>query len=212
MSAPTTCLGGEAERVVVATGRVVQQHGRVGEVAGGARRGLLSLIAVQDRGENVGRGGREQRLGLDDVVRVAVAGGHQVDVVRGAAAGHRDVEQLAALLAGGEGVAGVGGDALRAVHGGRVAQFGVLAHVAGGQRDGAVRVQVHHHQRAGALHLRHGPPVAVFHPVGAADRQCPVVEPGDDRVAGAGTVPVGERTPRGRSARRRRAGRCGPGR
>ncbi len=53
-----------------------------------------------------------------------------------ATAGQPDVEQLAALLSGEHGVAGVGGHPLRAVDSGGVAELDVFGDVRRGQGDG----------------------------------------------------------------------------
>ena len=61
---------------------------------------------------------------LQDRVGVAVADDLEVEVVGGGAAGEQRVELLAALLAGGQSVDGVHGDALGAVDGARVPELG----------------------------------------------------------------------------------------
>ena len=99
-------------------------------------------------------------------------------------AGHGDVEQLTGLIPGRDGVAGVGGDALGAVHGGGVAQRHVLGDVGGGQGDVAAGVVVDDVQRAGLADVFHDPAVAVLDPVVRADRDLAVVLAGDDRVPG----------------------------
>ena len=184
--------GRGGERVEVEVGGVVQGAGRVGEVLGGAGRGHGCVVASQDAGEHVDGGGRQQCLSGDDGVRVAVAGGGEVDVVAAAAAGHGDVEQLAGFLAGGHGVAGVGGDALSGVDGGGVAQLDVVGDVGGGQCDVSLRPQVGHLQRAGFEHGVDGPAVAVLDPVGGGDGDGAVVLAADDRVPGRAGQPVGE--------------------
>ena len=75
-------FGGEPERVVVAGHRLAQQQRGVGEFGGEGGGRALRLVAVQDRGEDVGGGRRDQGLGADHAVGVAVAGGGEVDVIR----------------------------------------------------------------------------------------------------------------------------------
>ena len=86
------------------------------------------------------------RLGPDEAVRVAVPDDLQVEVVGDPAPGQHGVQLLPGLLAGGQAVHGVGGDPLRGVHGGGVAQLNRLGDVAGGQPDGAAVAAVPHRQ------------------------------------------------------------------
>ena len=83
-------------------------------------------VAGQDLLEQLGRGGRVDRLGPDEAVRVAVPDDLQVEVVGDPASGQHGVQLLPGLLAGDQAVHGVGGDPLRGVHGGGVAQLNRL--------------------------------------------------------------------------------------
>ena len=92
-----------------------------------------------------------------------------------------------------EAVAGVGGDALGAVDGGGVAEFDGVGDVVGGQGELVVVAQVldvEGRRRGGRAWT--GPAVAVLDPGGRAGAQRPVVAAGDDGVAGAGVVAVGQ--------------------
>ena len=101
-----------------------------------SRRWLVADIGETSRASmraKMSAGGRgQQGVAGDDAVRVAVAGGGEIEMVGVAAAGQRHIEQLAGFLAGRDGVTGVGGDALGAVHGGGVAELDMPGHVAGG--------------------------------------------------------------------------------
>ena len=131
-------------------------------------------------------------------MRVAVPDDLQVEVVGDPAAGQHGVQLLPGLRAGDQAVHGVGGDPLRAVHGGGVAQLNRLLHIAGGQPNSAAVAAVPHRQAAVAGDLEDGPPVPVLHPVGGRQPQCPVVGSGDDLFADTGRVAVGQhRQPRG---------------
>jgi len=135
--------GGGREAVPVPGRGGRRVGGGVGEPAGRGAGRDLRLVAGQDllqdvdRGQGVGDGGGDHR------VLVAVAGDGQVDVVGGPAAGERDVQLLTGLFTGGDGVAGVGGDSLPAVHGGGVAQLDVLAHILARQGQVPTGVGVH---------------------------------------------------------------------
>ena len=85
--------------------------------------------------ELVGGGGRVDDLGVDQGVRVAVADGDEVGGVGVPSAGEHRVGLLPGFVAGEQSVAGVGGDALGGVGGGRVAEFDPLGDVVGGQGD-----------------------------------------------------------------------------
>ena len=185
-------FGGGGDRVVVRVGGLREPVGWVVQGSAGGGGGGLRAVGGEDPGEDVDRGGREQRVAGDHGVRVAVVAGGQVEVVAVPAAGDRDVEQLAVLGAGDDGVADVGGDALGGVHGGGVAERDVLGGVLAGQGDPPAGGQVGDPQRP--VHLDGGDPpaVAVLHPVGAADRKAAVVAAGDDQVPGAGPGAVGE--------------------
>ena len=63
----------------------------------------------------------------------------------------------------------------------------------GGQGDGtSVPVRVPHPHTTSTGQVEDGPPVTVFHPVGCGDTKSPVVPTGDDQVADAGLVAVGQ--------------------
>ena len=66
------------------------------------------------------------RLGPDEAVRVAVPDDLQVEMVGDPASGQHGVQLLPGLLAGDQAVHGVGGDPLRGVHRGGVAQLNRL--------------------------------------------------------------------------------------
>ena len=72
-------------------------------------------------------------------MQVGFCGG-EVEVVLLPSAGQRDVEVLTAEVIAAHDVAGVGGDALAGVDGGRVTQRGVRGDVAGGQTHQRIRV------------------------------------------------------------------------
>jgi hypothetical protein len=118
--------------------------------AGGSGR----IVAGQDLLEHLGGGERVDRLGPDQRVRVAVSDDLQVEVVGDAAPGHHRVQLLPGLLAGDQTMYGVGGESLRAVHGGGVAQLNRLRNVAGRQPDGAAVPMVPDRQVTAALTLR----------------------------------------------------------
>src|SRR6476469_2836374 len=103
---------------------------------------------------------------------------------------------MAGLGAGGDGVAGVGGDALGAVDRGDVPQLHVLGDVVGGQAQVPPGVQVHDVEGTGVpasgVRLGDRPPVTVLDEVGGGSAQFAVVAAGDDRVTGGGGRPVGQ--------------------
>ena len=150
------------------------------------------VVAGEDLFQDVDGGGGVDVFGPDHRVRVAVADDLQVQVVRGAAAGRHRVQLLPGFVAGDVAVHGVGGDALGGVHGGRVPQLDLPGDVVGGEPDEPAVVEVLHGQPAVAVDPVDGPAVAVLHPVGGAGAQPAVVAAGDDHVAGAGLVPVGQ--------------------
>ena len=119
-------FGGHLEGVDVAGGGVSEPDGRVVLVALQGGGGPGCVVAGQDLLEQLGRGGRVDRLGPDEAVRVAVPDDLQVEVVGDPASGQHGVQLLPGLLAGDQAVHGVGGDPLRGVHGGGVAQLNRL--------------------------------------------------------------------------------------
>ena len=85
-----------------------------------------------------------------------------------------------------------GGDTLCTMHGCGVAQFGSRGHVGGGQGDDPAVPNMPQPQPTGPDQAEDGPPVTVFHPVGCRCTQYAVVGPGDDQVADARGVAVGQ--------------------
>ena len=185
-------FGGVAEGVAVAGDGVRESVGRVGEGAGGRGGGGVVLVAGEDAFEEVGGGRRDDRLGPDEGVGVAVADDFEVDVVGVPAAGEHRVQLLAGFGAGGDAVQDVGGDALGAVDGARVAEFDGLGDVAGGQDHGLPVGLVDRAEVAVGGDAGDGPAVAVADPVGARGAQPTVVQAGDDHVADRGVAAVGE--------------------
>ena len=125
-------------------------------------------------------------------MRVPVADHRNVDVVGGAAAAHHGVELLPGFLTGHDAVHGVRGDTLGFVHGAGVTELHRGLDIVGGQGDGAAVLYVAHPHTTTTGQVEDGPPVTVFHPVGCSDTKSAVVGPGDDQVADAGPVAVGQ--------------------
>jgi hypothetical protein len=113
-------------------------------------------------------------------------------VVGDPAPGQHGVQLLPGLLTGDEPVHGVGGDPLRAVHCGGVAQLNRFLHIVAGQPDGAAAASVPHRQVAAPGDLKDGPPVAVLHPICGGQAEGAVVGAGDHLFADAGRVAVGQ--------------------
>lgn len=87
-----------------------------------------------------------------------------VSVVGVASAGHGDVEQVADSGLAEDGEAGVGGDSLGGVHGGRVAETDVLAEVVGVEENtGAVVEPFGTKEIALSVDPGDSPPVSVAH-------------------------------------------------
>ena len=189
---PGEVFGGEVEGVEVAGGGGAEPDGGVLLLALQGGGGLRCGVAGQDLLEQLGGGPRVDIVGLDHRVRVPVPDHREVDVVGAAAAGQHGVELLPGFLTGHDAMHGVGGDTLRGVHGGGVAELGGGSDVVGGQGDDAAVPRVPHPQTTGPGQVEDGPPVAVFHPVGCADTEPAVVAAGDDQVADAGPVAVGQ--------------------
>ena len=150
------------------------------------------VVVGQDALQPLDAGEQVSRVGVDQAVRVAVADDLQVEVVRLPSAGEHRVDVLARLLAAREPVHGVGGESLRAVDRGGVAEVDPFAHVVGGQGHGVLRAQALDAQAAVRRDGRHLPAVAVLHPVATSDRQATSVVAGDHQVAGNRDVAVGE--------------------
>ena len=102
------------------------------------------------------------------------------------------VQLLPGLLPGHQAVHGVGGDALRSMDGGGVAETGRGVDVVGWQPDGAVAAGVPHGQVALFADVGDGPAVAVFDPVGDTESESAVVDPGDDHISDTGLIAVGQ--------------------
>ena len=141
---------------------------------------------------SLGGGAGRSSFGSDDGVRVAVADDLQVQVVGGPSAGEHGVQLLPGFLPGDQAVHRVGGDALGGVDGGRIPELGRLGHVVGGQPGGEVAAGVPDGEVAVSADVGDGPPVAVLHPITAAESEAAVVAAGDDHIADAGQVPVGQ--------------------
>ena len=124
---------------------------------------------------------------------VAIADDLEVEVVGVPAAGEHGVQLLPGFLAGQEAVDGVGGDALRSVNGGGVAESGRGLNVVGGKSDGEVAAGVPHGQVALFSDVRDCPAVPVFDPVRGGEAESAVVVAGDDHISDTGPVSVGQR-------------------
>jgi hypothetical protein len=185
-------FGSHMEGVDIAGGGVCEPDGRVVLVAFQGGGGPGRVVAGQDLLEQVGRGGRVDRLGPDEAVRVAVSDDLQVEMVGDAAPGQHGVQLLPGLLAGEQAVHGVGGDPLRGVHGGGVAQLNRLGGIGGRQPNRAAVSAMPNRQVTAAADLEDGPTVPVLHPIGGCRPQCPVVGSGDHQLAGTGRVAVGQ--------------------
>ena len=185
-------FGGHLEGVDVAAGGVCEPDGRVMLLALQGGGGPGRVVAGQDLLEHLGRGGRMDRLGPDQAVRVAVPDDLQVEVVGDPAPGQHRVQLLPGLRAGDQSVHGVGGDPLRGVHGGGVAQLNRFLHIVGGQPNSAAAAVVPHCQAAIPGDIEDGPPVPVLHPIRGRRTQCPVVGAGDHLFADTGRVAVSQ--------------------
>jgi hypothetical protein len=185
-------FGGHLEGVDVLAGGVCEPDGRVMLVALQGGGGQGRIVAGQDPVKQLGRGGRVDRFGPDEAVRVAVSDELQVEVVGDPASGQHGVQLLPGFLSGDQAVHGVGGDPLRGVHGGGVAQLNGLGDVAGGQPNSPVVAVVPHRQATVTGDFEYGPPVAVLHPVTGGQAEDAVVGSGDDLFADASRVAVGQ--------------------
>lgn len=133
------------------------------------------------------------------LVEVEQVVGNGVQLVAVAASAGRHVQPLPGHRLFDDNMAGVGGDALDAVHRGRVAELDDLAHV-GRRQDGAALV-------AALLDLEgvvgadadHRPDVAVLDPVAStSDGGSTVVAVGEDQIIDGGLGPVVQRDHRPR--------------
>ena len=121
----------------------------------------------------------------EDAVGDRVEGG----LLPGAAGG--DVERFAGHVVGHQGMRGVDGGALRAVHGRRVRELDLGGDVRGREGDGAAVLVVFDLERTVLQAGGDGPGVAVADPVLASvDGEFPVVVAGDDPVPDPGAVAV----------------------
>ena len=106
---------------------------------------------------------------------VAVADDLEVEVVGVPAAGEHGVQLLPGLLPGEESVHGVGGDALRRMDGGGIAETGRGAHIVTRQPDGQLAAVVPDREVTAPADAGDGPAVAVLHPVGGGESESAVV-------------------------------------
>jgi hypothetical protein len=125
-------------------------------------------------------------------VGVAVADDLEVEVVGVPAAGEHGVQLLPGFLPSQQAVHGVGRDALRRMDGGGIPETGRGSHIVTRQPDGQVAAVVPHGQVALLADVPDGPAVAVFHPVGGAESETPIIGAGDDHVADTGPVSVSQ--------------------
>src|SRR4029453_10478337 len=185
-------FGCDVEGVEVAGGAMAEQDRRVVLLPLQCGRGKWGGVTGQDLLKQLGCGSQFVVRGSQDCVRVSVADHGEIEVVGGAAAGQHGAELLPRLRAGSEAVHAVDSDALGAVDGAGVAEFGDTADVVSWQGHSAAVLCVPHLQIAGPADIQDGPSVAVFDPVGGADAEPPVVSPGDDHIAGGRPVAVGQ--------------------
>jgi hypothetical protein len=125
-------------------------------------------------------------------VQVAVADDLQVEMIRNPSAGEHGVQLLPGLLSGGEAVHGVSGDPLSGMDRRRIAQLDRFADVVGREPDGELAAGVPDREVAVSADVADGPPVAVLHPISGREAEPAVVAAGDDHIADAGLVPVGQ--------------------
>jgi hypothetical protein len=78
------------------------------------------------------------------------------------------------------------------MHGCGVAELHRGLDIAAGQRDGAAVSCVPHPQTAGSGQVDDGPAVAVLDPVGCGETKPPVVPAGNDQIADARRIAVGQ--------------------
>ncbi|WP_343834553.1 hypothetical protein [Micropruina glycogenica] len=189
---PEDLFGGHAERVRVPRRGRREELRRVVLLAelGAGRHGRVVVgerpLQPLDSSEQV------DRVGVCERVRVAVADDLEVEVVRPPSAGEHRVQLLPGLLAGRQSVHAVGGEPLGTVDRGGVAELDAPADVVGGQLHGVLRPPALDAHAAIREYARHAPPVAVLHPVTAADRQLAGVDAGDHQVAGDCDAAVGQ--------------------
>src|SRR4029450_10961905 len=128
-------------------------------------------------------GARCNGVGSDEGVGLAVADDLEVEVVGVPAAGEHGVQLLSGLLPGQQAVHGVGGDALGRMDGGGIAKPGRRLNVVGGESDGQLAAVVPDGEVTAPADAGDGPPVPVFHPVGAGEAESAVVAAGDDHIS-----------------------------
>ena len=176
-------VGGFAEGVVVHGGGRTEAGEGVCGVAGCGGGRDLGAVAAQRRGQDVDGGLGVGGFGGDDAVRIGFGGG-QIDVVFHAPAGQGDVKQLAGQGSRADDMAGVpGGESLRGVDGGRIAQRHMLFHIISGQAHHCSAAQVSGFNAAVVAGLDDLVAVAVAHIVFAADVNSSRVASGPDQVA-----------------------------
>src|SRR5512132_4324978 len=155
-------------------------------------RGPCRVVAGQDVFEKVGRRGGPNGLWPDEAVGVAVPDDLQMKVVCDLSAGQHGVQVLPGLVSGGEAVHGVHRDALCGVHGGGVAQRRARLYVGGWQSHPVSVATMLDVKITTGVDGDYGPAVAVFDPVGRCQPELAVVAAGNDQLADAGPVPIGQ--------------------
>jgi hypothetical protein len=122
--------------------------------------------------------------------RVAVADDLEVEVVGVPAAGEHGVQLLPGLLPGHQAMHGVGGDALRTVNSGGVAQTGRLPHIVTRQPDGQLAAGVPDRELTAAVDMGDHPAFPVLDPVGGRKSESSVVHAGDDHITDTRPVSI----------------------
>jgi hypothetical protein len=183
-------FGGEVKGVEVAGGCGAEPDGGILLLTLQGGGGLRGGVAGQYLLEQLCRGSSSDAVGLDHRLRISVPDHRNIDVVSGAAAGEYGVQLLSGFLTGDDAVHGVGGDALRGVHGGRVSEFGGGGDLVGGQSDDAAAPGVPYPQTRSPGQVEDGPPVAVLDPVGRGDSESSVVAASNDQVTDARRIAV----------------------
>ena len=135
-------FGGHMKAVGVALNGLEQPGRWVAEFSQQPGGGGGRFVAGEDLLQRLARCTGCDSLGSDEGVGVAVADHLEVEVVGCAAPGEHGVELLPGLLPGQQAVHGVGGDALRRMDGGGIAETGRLPHIVNGQPDGELAAVV----------------------------------------------------------------------
>jgi hypothetical protein len=157
--------------------------------AGGERR----FVAGEDLLQRLGRRAREDGVGSDEGVGVAVADHLEVEMVGVPAAGEHRVQLLPGFLPGQQAMHRVGGDALGRMDGGGVAKTGRRLNVVGGESDGQVAAGVSHGQVTVFSDVGDHPAVPVFHPIRGGEAEAPVVAAGDDHISDTRLIAISQR-------------------